>query len=138
MAKPLTLMSRDPGPLEGGSVYVLGYPAPDYRNDTVVQRSIFGDRYFVKRLQPGAAMAPPADAIIRMEPCSSGAGPDDVMFHDAPTLGGNSGSCVVDLDSHQVIGLHFAGRYMQYNEAVALWRLVEDPLLARARVCFDQ
>jgi len=81
-------------------------------------------------------MAPPADAIIRMEPCSSGAEPDDVMFHDASTLGGNSGSCVVDLDSNQVIGLHFAGKYMQYNEAVALWRLVDDPLLRDAGVNF--
>jgi hypothetical protein len=136
MTTPLTLMSRDPGPLEGRSLYVLGYPAPDYRNDTVVQRSIFGDRYFVKRLQPGAAMAPPNGAVIPMGPCSSGAEPDDVMFHDASTLGGNSGSCVVDLDTNQVIGLHFAGMYMQYNEALALWRLVDDPLLTRAGVNF--
>jgi Trypsin-like peptidase domain len=136
MAKPLTLMSRDPGPLAGRNVYVLGYPAPDYRNDRAVQRSIFGDRYFVKRLQPGAGMAPPAGAIFRMEPCSAGTEQDDVMFHDASTLGGNSGSCVVDLESNQVIGLHFAGQYMQYNEAVALWRLADDPLLVRAGVNF--
>jgi hypothetical protein len=81
-------------------------------------------------------MASPSGATIRMEPCSTGAEPDDVMFHDASTLGGNSGSCVVDLDSNRVIGLHFAGRYMQYNEAVALWRLADDPLLARAGVNF--
>jgi hypothetical protein len=136
MARPLTVMSDDPGPLEGRNVYVLGYPAPDYRNNTAVQRSIFGDRYFVKRLQPGAAMASPSDATIRMAPCSTGAEPDDVMFHDASTLGGNSGSCVVDLDSNRVIGLHFAGRYMEYNEAVALWRLIDDPLLSRAAVNF--
>jgi trypsin-like peptidase len=136
MAKPLSVMSQDPGPLEGRSVYVLGYPAPDHRNDTVVQRSIFGDRYFVKRLQPGAAMAPPTDAIIPTGPCSTGAGPDDLMFHDASTLGGNSGSCVVDLETNQVIGLHFAGLYMQYNEALALWRLVDDPLLTRGGVNF--
>ena len=138
VSRPLTIMSRDPGPLEGRNVYVLGYPAPDYRNDPAIQRSIFGDRYLVKRLQPGAAMAPPAGATIRMEPCSSGAEQHDVMFHDASTLGGNSGSCVVDLDSNQVIGLHFAGRYMEYNEAVALWRLVDDPLLVRTGVNFDQ
>jgi hypothetical protein len=136
VARPLTVMSEDPGLLEGRNVYVLGYPAPDYRNNAGVQRSIFGDRYFVKRLQPGAAMASPSGATIRMDPCSTGAEPDDVMFHDASTLGGNSGSCVVDLDSNQVIGLHFAGRYMQYNEAVALWRLADDPLLARAGVNF--
>ena len=58
------------------------------------------------------------------------------MFHDCSTLGGVSGSCVVDLDSNQVIGLHFAGLYMQYNEAVALWRLVDDPLLTDAGVNF--
>ena len=63
----LPIMSRDPGPLEG-RMYVLGYPAPDYRNDAATLRSIFGDRYFVKRLQPGAAMAPPADAIIGWSP----------------------------------------------------------------------
>jgi hypothetical protein len=136
LAKPLPIMSSDPGPLEGRNVYVLGYPAPDYRNDAATLRSIFGDRYFVKRLQPGAAMAPPAGAIIPMGPCSSGAESDDVMFHDASTLGGNSGSCVVDLDTNQVIGLHFAGLYMQYNEAVALWRLVDDPLLTDAGVNF--
>ena len=136
LAKPLPIMSRDPGPLEGRNVYVLGYPAPDYRNDAATARLIFGDRYFVKRLMPGTAMAHPADAIFRMEPCSSGADPDDVMFHDGSTTGGCSGACVVDLDSNQVIGLHFAGKYMQYNEAVALWRLVDDPLLTDAGVNF--
>ena len=136
LAKPLPIMSRDPGPLEGRTVYVLGYPAPDYRNDAATARLIYGDRYFVKRLMPGAAMAPPADAIIRMEPCSSGAEPDDVMFYDCSTTGGVSGGCVVDLDRNQVIGLHFAGKYMQYNEAVALWRLVDDPLLTDAGVNF--
>ena len=136
LATPLPIMSRDPGPLEGRNVYVLGYPAPDYRNDAAILRSIFGDRYFVKRLLPGAAMAPPADATIRMKPCSSGAEPDDVIFYDCSTTGGVSGSPVVDLDSNQVIGLHFAGKYMQYNEAVALWRLVDDPLLTDAGVNF--
>jgi hypothetical protein len=136
IARPLSVMSRNPSEVAGRNVYVLGYPAPDYRNNVALQRSIFGDRYFVKRLQPGAVMEPPPDATIRMQPCSTGAEPDDVLFHDASTLGGNSGSCVVDLDSNQVIGLHFAGKYMAYNEAVALWRLVDDPLLAGAGVNF--
>jgi hypothetical protein len=135
-ANPLTLMAQDPGSLAGRNLYVLGYPAPDHRGDSTVQRSIFGDRYYVKRLQPGAGMSHPPDAVIRMEPCSTGAEADDVMFHDASTLGGNSGSCVVDLETNRVIGLHFAGLYMQYNEAVALWRLADDPLLVGAGVNF--
>jgi V8-like Glu-specific endopeptidase len=135
-ATPLTLMSESPGSLMGRTVYLLGYPAPDPRNNPALQRSVFGDRFFVKRVQPGALMAPPLGAIIRMEPCSSRAEPDDVVFHDASTLGGNSGSCVVDLETNRVIGLHFAGEYMHYNEAVALWRLVDDPLLTGAGVNF--
>jgi hypothetical protein len=135
-ARPLTVMSEDPGPLAGRNLYVLGYPAPDRRNNPTIQRSIFGDEYFVKRLQPGAVMPPQPGAAIRAEPCSMGTEPADVLFHDASTLGGNSGSCVVDLDTGQAIGLHFGGQYMHYNVAVALWRLVDDPLLARAGVNF--
>ncbi len=136
LAEPLTLMSQDPGPLEGRRLYVIGYPAPDWRNDQAVQRAIFGDRYYVKRLQPGTVMATPDDAAVRANPCSTGATPSDVIFHDASTLGGNSGSAVLDLDTNQVIGLHFAGAYLEYNQAVALWRLKDDPLLVRAGVNF--
>ena len=135
-ARPLTVMSEDPGPLAGRNLYVLGYPAPDRRNNPTIQRSIFGDQYFVKRLQPGAVMPRQPGAAIRAEPCSMGTEPADVLFHDASTLGGNSGSCVVDLDTGQAIGLHFGGQYMHYNVAVALWRLADDPLLARAGVTF--
>jgi hypothetical protein len=137
LAEPLTIMSEDPGPLEGRRIYVLGYPAPDWRNDQAVQKAIFGDRYYVKRLQPGTVMSTPQAAAVRFNPCSSGATPDDIVFHDASTLGGNSGSAVVDLDTNQVLGLHFAGSYLEYNQAVALWKLTEDPLLVSAGVNFD-
>ena len=49
--------------------------------------------------------------------------------HDCSTLGGNSGSCVVDLDSEQVIGLHFQGTYLDANWAVTLAKLATDPLI---------
>ena len=137
LGEPLTIMSEDPGPLEGRRVYVLGYPAPDWRNDQAVQKAIFGDRYYVKRLQPGTILPTPQSASVRFSPCSSGATPDDIIFHDASTLGGNSGSAVIDLDTNQVIGLHFAGTYLEYNQAVALWKLTEDPLLVGAGVNFD-
>jgi hypothetical protein len=137
LPQPLTIASQDPGPLEARRIYVLGYPAPDWRNDQAVQRAIFGDRYYVKRLQPGTILATPDAAAVRFSPCSNGATPDDVLFHDASTLGGNSGSAVIDLDTNQVIGLHFAGSYLEYNQAVALWKLADDPLLQRAGVNFD-
>jgi hypothetical protein len=135
--EPVKLASEDPGDLQGRSVYVVGYPAPDPRNDPVIQRTVFGDRYYVKRLQPGAIMAAPAGVQIRSQHCSPGAEEGEVIFHDASTLGGNSGSCVMDLENGQVIGLHFGGRYMEFNQAVALWTLVDDPLLAGAGLNWD-
>ena len=55
---------------------------------------------------------------------------------DASTLGGNSGSAVIDYDKGLVVGLHFGGRYLEGNNAVPLWKLVDDPLLKKAKVNF--
>ena len=56
--------------------------------------------------------------------------------HDCSTLGGNSGSPVVDLETHQVIGLHFGGRFGVRNYAVPLWMLAGDPLLREGELNF--
>ena len=85
-------------------------------------QDIFGGTYEVKRLQPGTVMQ--VDTARK------------VFTHDCSTLGGNSGSCVVDLRTGLVIGLHFGGGYRRANFAVALWALADDPLLKRARVGF--
>lgn len=120
---PVTIASEEIEDLEGRRVFALGYPAFDPRNGAEAMRRIFGDVYNVKRLQPGEIMA------VR---------PDDGIFHhDCSTLGGNSGSCVIDLDSNLVLGLHFSGSYLKSNRAVALWQLADDPLLTKAGVNFD-
>ena len=59
------------------------------------------------------------------------------IFHDCSTLGGNSGSPVIDLETHRVIGLHFGGRYMEKNHAVPLWMLQSDPLIQQAKLNFQ-
>lgn len=41
-----------------------------------------------------------------------------VLTHDCTTLGGNSGSPVLSLESGKVVGLHFAGRFGIGNSAV--------------------
>lgn len=118
----VTIASKAMDDLEGRRVFALGYPAFDPRNGAEAMRRIFGDVYNVKRLQPGEVMA------VR---------PDEGIFHhDCSTLGGNSGSCVVDLESNLVLGLHFSGAYLKSNRAVALWRLADDPLLTKAGVNF--
>ena len=47
----------------------------------------------------------------------------DEIEHDCSTLGGNSGSLVVDLATGCAVGLHFAGQYMTANYAVSSTRL---------------
>ena len=122
--EPLLLASEPPESPEGRDVYVVGYPAADTRGLTPPQvlQDIFGGTYEVKRLQPGTVMQ--VDT------------PRKVFTHDCSTLGGNSGSCVVDLKTGLVIGLHFGGGYRRANFAVALWALADEPLLKRAGVGF--
>jgi hypothetical protein len=120
LPEPLVLATAAPESDQRRPVYTVGYPAHDPRNDPAVMQQIFGDVYGVKRLQPGMSGEVFADRRI--------------IRHDCSTLGGNSGSCVVDLLSGEVLGLHFRGFYMKYNEAVALGCLVDDPLLQAAGV----
>ncbi len=82
---------------------VIGYPARSPFNDLADQQRIFDGIYDVKRLAPGTIMS---------------ASPDGLFRHDATTLGGNSGSVVVDLASGKAIGLHFGGIEGDRNEAV--------------------
>jgi len=121
--EPVRLASESMDPLERRRIFVVGYPALDPRNGAEAMRRIFGDVYNVKRLQPGEIMIVPPDLGI--------------FHHDCSTLGGNSGSCVIDLDSNLVLGLHFAGKYLKSNKAVALWQLKDDPMLTAAGVNFD-
>ena len=48
------------------------------------------------------------------------------MTHDASTLGGNSGSAIIDVDSGEVVALHFAGEYLKANYAVPMYELARD------------
>lgn len=118
LLSPLEVTTNEPDINNKVQVYVVGYPAYDgTRNEPEVMRRIFADIYDVKRLQPGLVTAFDRS---RQE-----------LLHDCSTLGGNSGSPVFDLKTSQIIGLHFGGRYLQSNYAVALWTLTNDPLLKK-------
>jgi endonuclease G len=84
-------------------VAVIGYPARDSRiPDVDLMDRIFGDVYDKKRLAPGQVI----DSQVAM------------LRHDCTTLGGNSGSVVLSLDSGDAVGLHYAGRFLEANFAV--------------------
>jgi hypothetical protein len=123
LPEPLAVSAREPDGY-GHDVYIVGYPAADgRRNEPAPLRRIFMDVYDVKRLQPGKAVGYSARY--------------SAIEHDCSTLGGNSGSAVVDLQTHQMIGLHFGGKYGIGNYAVPLWMLTADPLLVKAGVNFQ-
>ncbi|MBJ6146283.1 phospholipase D-like domain-containing protein [Hymenobacter sp. BT559] len=95
-------------------VAAVGYPArdPDIPDQGLVQQ-IFGEVYEKKRLAPGQITHVQADELQ----------------HDCSTLGGNSGSVLIDLATGEAVGLHFAGLYQQANYAVpaiTIRRLLEE------------
>lgn len=103
---PIPLAARNAA--EGELVCVVGYPARDSRNAGPVMSQIFADIYDVKRFAPGYVMEQPGASYFT---------------HDCTTLGGNSGSAVLSLESGEAIGLHFAGRFGQANYAVNIGTL---------------
>jgi S1-C subfamily serine protease len=120
---PLPVAASPPADLSGRDVYVVGYPAWDTgRSEPEALQRIFMDVYNVKRLQPGQAVAYSTTF--------------SALEHDCSTLGGNSGSPVVDLETHQVVGVHFSGRYGSANYAVPLWTLSGDEMLQQGEVNF--
>jgi endonuclease G, mitochondrial len=120
--KPLVLSSRNPADFIGLDIIVVGYPAIDSRNDIALQNRIFSQTFHVKRLQPGVLR--PA-ARIR-----SFANTVDALTHDASTLGGNSGSAIIDVKTGDVLALHFAGEYLKANYAVPMYELAGDSRLS--------
>lgn len=91
-------------------VAVIGYPARDSRiPDQALMQEIFGDVYDKKRLAPGQITAAGGNSLE----------------HDCSTLGGNSGSVVLDLEDGNAVGLHFAGRFLQANYAVPAHRIAQ-------------
>ncbi|WP_299296526.1 DNA/RNA non-specific endonuclease [uncultured Tateyamaria sp.] len=127
-ATVLELSQADPSSLRNREVAVMGYPAFDPRNDREVQHRLFNRIYNVKRMQPGLYTN---RANVRSFGNVVGA-----VGHDASTLGGNSGSAVVDLETGLVVGLHFAGLEGKSNFAVPTSALARDRHVTRAGVCF--
>lgn len=128
-AKPLKLSVQAPEDLLQREVVVVGYPARDYRNDLEVQDRIFSKIYGVKRMQPGKVQ--PRERVRSFESLV------DAMTHDSSTLGGNSGSVLIDVASGEVVGLHFAGEYLKANYAVPTFELARDPRVVDAGLNFQ-
>ena len=118
----LRLSVKSPEELLDRNVVVIGYPARDERNDVALQDRIFNRTYNVKRLQPG---------VIRTRAkVQSFENTVNAVTHDASTLGGNSGSAVIEVDTGEIVALHFAGEYLKANYAVPMYELARDSRVA--------
>ncbi len=125
----LALSVVRPEELKGKDVAVIGYPARDSRNDIALQDRIFSSTYNVKRLHPGR--------IRTRETIQSFGHPVNAMTHDSSTLGGNSGSAVLDVATGNVVGLHFAGIYLRANYCVPTYELARDKRVVDAGINFS-
>lgn len=126
---PLRLSLAEPGDLQQREVIVIGYPALDPRNNVDLQNRIFGGVFNVKRLQPGK--------LRQLADITSFGHPVSAVTHDSSTLGGNSGSAVIEFATGTVVALHFAGRYLEANYAVPSSELARDRPVVEAGVNFE-
>ena len=125
---PLTFLLEDVRDLVDRDVAVIGYPAFDSRNNASLQLRIFRQAFNVKRLQPGK--------LRKRRTIRSFNNQVNAVTHDCSTLGGNSGSCVIDVATGKVVALHFAGRYLDANFAVPMFELARDGRVHDSGVAF--
>jgi hypothetical protein len=124
---PLALGAQAPSRLEGRPIYLIGYPIRDARrNEPEAITRIFRDVYNVKRIQPGLIRG-----MIQF-------GSMQFLQTDCAPVGQTNGSPIVDLETHQVLGLQLSGRYLETGTAIPLWNLRDEPLFRRAGVTFAE
>ncbi|MFN0250945.1 MAG: trypsin-like serine peptidase [Kofleriaceae bacterium] len=121
----LALSTTEPTTFKDRPVFALGYPTQDTQSTSqVLFERIFGSDPAVlgrKRFSPGKL---------------TGWRDEKTFQHDASTLAGSSGSCIVDFEKRHVLGIHFSGRVGRQNNAVPLWKFRADPILVGAGVKF--
>jgi hypothetical protein len=124
---PLSLAAVPPTTTEGRYVYLIGYPVRDARrSEPEAIARIFRDLYNVKRVQPGQLRGAFQFNDIQL------------LRHDCAPLGQTSGSPILDLETHQVVGMQTSSRYLDSGTAIPLYALRDDPLLVRAGVAFAE
>ncbi len=114
-ANALTLTTKPLDDLE--RLYVVGHPGLMQSIPKDV-RKVFGDPDEKKRVSFGELMEP----LVR---------PSDDIIHDASTIGGFSGGCVMDFLATDVTGLHYWGDTAQGNRAVSAAAIRGHPDLSR-------
>lgn len=137
MPEPLGSTPRAGVPLaalssQGQSVHLVGFPGNAQSTTPDLFSKLFAGVKGFKRLAPGEIMEGPGGLPAGSDPRRW------ILTHDCSTLGGNSGSAVVNLDSdgRTTLGLHFAGYHERRNWAHSFLTIgpqVDEILAGRAR-----
>jgi hypothetical protein len=128
----LPLRAAAPASLQGHDVYLVGYPAvsPPLAVSAQVAKLLFPDASSsgLKRVSPGRLVKLAAGMPIGIDKPRE--------EHDGSTLGGSSGSPVIDFRDHSVVALHYGGQYGTANFAVPLWLVKDDPFFTKNGIAF--
>jgi endonuclease G len=131
-ANPLRLSVIPPEDLIGRQIVVIGYPGRGKdrsRKAIQLERKYFGDLFGVKRLAPGE--------IDGRDQIESFGHLVPAMIHDSSTLAGNSGSAIIDVETGDVVGLHFKGATLKANYSVPIYELARDSRVINAGLNFS-
>lgn len=130
-SRVLSLMADEPDAFAGRRIYAVGYPVDDVRNvlgDRVTPASVFSRVFGADHESLGTKRFSPGIVLGWLN--------SNIFTHDASTLPGSSGSCIVDFEDRRVVGLHFGGSYRAQNYAVSVWKFRDDPVLKENGVLF--
>lgn len=120
--EPVPLSSAAPHNFSGRTAVTVGYPGFDEAENLIEQMLIFRSVFNKKRLLPGKFTD-----IFTVQSYGHAV---KALAHDCTTLGGCSGSIVIDVATLSVFGVHFGGESGVRNYCVPTWKLVEIPAFA--------
>lgn len=117
---------------QGQGVHLVGFPGNAQSTTPDLFSKLFAGVKGFKRLAPGEIMERPGGLPAGSDPRRW------ILTHDCSTLGGNSGSAVVnlDFDGRTTLGLHFAGYHERRNWAhafLAIGPQVDEILTGRSQ-----
>ena len=122
----LRLAAAEPAPIAGRKVAVIGFAATDRRNEPADEERIFGSP-----IGPNLHLMP--GELGRLDRTLN----RPTISHDCSTSGGSAGAPLVDLETGEVLGIHFGGRPYLENWATPSWLLATDPRVRASGIQFS-
>jgi hypothetical protein len=123
--EPVPLSSAAPTSFSDRTAVTIGYPGFDEAENLIEQMLIFRGVFNKKRLLPGKFTD-----IFAVQSYGHSV---NALAHDCTTLGGSSGSIVIDVATLKAFGVHFGGDSGVRNYCVPTWKLSEIPAFAAFR-----